>query len=126
MTQIFIELYVENITLNIKFFTSIFDCIVVRDEDDFSELCLGNSIVLLNSYAGDVEGHTFHGKINQKTNGIGVEIGIFVDDIDLVYAKAKKFKDIKSISELKLQDWGMTDFRILTIDNYYIRVTSRK
>lgn len=126
MTPVFLELYVKSIAFNITFFTTIFGFTVVRDEGSFAELHLGSSIVLLNASASDVKGHVFHKKINPKTNGIGVEIGIFVDDIDSVYKKAKEFKEFKSISELKRQDWGMTDFRILTNDNYYIRVTSKK
>lgn len=126
MTPVFLELYVKNIAFNITFFTTIFGFTVVRDEGNFAELHLGSSIVLLNASASDVKGHVFHKKINPETNGIGVEIGIFVDDIDSVYKKAKEFKEFKSISELKRQDWGMTDFRILTKDNYYIRVTTKK
>lgn len=125
MAPIFLEIYVKSISFNIDFFTSVFGFIVVRDEGDFAELRLEDSILLLNESAGDVKGHVFHNKLNPSTNGIGVEIGLFVDNINLVYEKALTFKQFKSISALKKQDWGMTDFRILTNDSYYFRVTTK-
>ena len=125
MCNIFPELYVQDLQLNIRFFTEIFNFKLIRDEGDFAELHYGNSILLLNSYAGDVEGHFFFGKIDQQSNGIGVELGIFVDDIYSIYEKIQQFSNIKSLTELKKQDWGMTDFRIITIDNYYLRITTR-
>jgi len=125
MTQVFIELYVNSIAFNITFFTTIFNFSVVRDEGNFAELRLGDSILLLNASASDVDGHIFHEKINPNTNGIGVEIGIFVENIEAIYKKMQEFKEYKSLSEVKLQDWGMTDFRVLTKDNYYIRVTTK-
>lgn len=125
MINIFPELYVQDIQLNIQFFTQVFDFKLIRDEGNFAELRYGNALLLLNGYAGDVEGHFFFGKINTKTNGIGVELGVMVKDIYKVYEKVKKFGNIKSLSDVKKQDWGMTDFRIVTVDNYYLRITAK-
>jgi NAD(P)H-dependent FMN reductase len=123
--MIFPELYVQSIKDNIKFFTDVLGFTLIRDENDFAELKLNDSILLLNAYADDVEGHFFHNKINQNTNGIGVEIGIFVNDIETIYHKAKESNFYREITPLKEQAWKMIDFRIVTHDNYYLRVTQR-
>jgi catechol 2,3-dioxygenase-like lactoylglutathione lyase family enzyme len=125
MGSIFPELYVQDVQHNIRFFTEALNFKLIRDEGDFAELHLGTSILLLNGYAGDVEGHYFFNKIDSQSNGIGVEIGIVVKDIYSVHKKIKAFGSFKSITEIKKQDWGMTDFRLVTMDNYYLRITMR-
>jgi catechol 2,3-dioxygenase-like lactoylglutathione lyase family enzyme len=126
INKVFIELYVENIPQNIDFFCSVLNFIVVRNEGDFAELRHGDSIFLLNASASDVPGHFFHKKIDSSNNGIGVEIGIAVENISSVYERALNYSPKKEISKLVHQDWGMTDFRIVISDNYYLRVTSAK
>ena len=124
--QIFAELYVKSVKENIDFFCTALGFALIRDEGDFAELRHGTSIFLLNGGASDVPGHFFHGKINPSTNGIGVEIGIMVDDVKLIHKNVSNCPMVKQISDVKLQDWGMADFRIVTEDNYYLRITSKK
>ena len=64
---IFPELYVQSVKKNILFFINVLDFKLIRDEGDFAELKLFDSILLLNAYADDVEGHFFHKKINESS-----------------------------------------------------------
>lgn len=123
-SSIFPELYVRSIPKYISFFVDCLKFKVVRDEGSFAELRNGDSTLLLNAYAGDVSGHFFHNKISQENNGIGVEIGIIVDDIYKSFAICKKHEIVREVSDVSVQSWGMTDFRLVTIDNYYLRITS--
>lgn len=123
--KVFIEIYVENLELQINFFHDVLSFELIRNEGDFAELRYGDSIFLLNTdAAADVPEHFFHQKINSVSNGIGVEIGIMVEDVKEIYSKALKSPHVKHITKIKDQTWGMTDFRVVMADNYYLRITS--
>jgi len=120
--KVFIELYVRDITYNITLFSEVLGFSVIRDEGNFAELHSGNSMLLLND-GSDLElGHPFRGRLDPINNGIGTEIGFDVSDVSAVYKKASQFNGLK-MTEIKLQSWGLKDFRVVTPDNYYLRVT---
>ncbi len=56
--------------------------------------------------------------------GLGVEIVLEVDDVQAAYERVQSCGH--PIEEpLQKQNWGLTDFRIVDPDGYYLRVTSR-
>lgn len=56
--------------------------------------------------------------------GLGVELVVVVDDVAAVHARAVASGRVE-IAALVDQPWGLTDFRILDLDGYYVRITSR-
>jgi hypothetical protein len=70
-------------------------------------------------------GHPFYKKLLGSGQGLGVEIGLVVPDLDAAYANALKFKEqgFKVSAGIGLRPWGVRDFRILTPDGYYLRFT---
>ena len=58
--------------------------------------------------------------------GGGVEIVVEVDDVDAAFARAREAAVIHGgqIEPLAARPWGLTDFRLIDPDGYYIRVTS--
>ncbi len=123
--QIFIELCVQDIDSNIDFFTTIFGFSCDKNKEGFAELHYEDSRMLLNIEKNYKEGHHFSNKINQDSNGYGVEIGIQVSDIEEIHTEAKKHSMVKAITEVREQPWGSKDFRIVTKDNYYLRITQK-
>jgi|SRR5664279_4856187 len=58
--------------------------------------------------------------------GVGLEIVVEVDDVDLAYANAAAHAERcgGSVEPLDDQPWGLRDFRLVDPDGYYVRVTS--
>ena len=56
--------------------------------------------------------------------GLGVELVVVVDDVAAVHARAVASGQAE-ITALVDQPWGLTDFRILDLDGYYVRITGR-
>lgn len=67
--------------------------------------------------------HYFRPEITTQRKGLGLEIVLEVDDVVREYTRIKErsypiFKDIQK------QTWGLTDFRVVDPDGYYLRITS--
>ncbi|WP_293399783.1 VOC family protein [Phenylobacterium sp.] len=56
--------------------------------------------------------------------GLGVELVIEVEDVAASHARAVASRQ-PGISGLVEQPWGLTDFRVLDPDGFYVRVTGR-
>jgi hypothetical protein len=71
------------------------------------------------------KGHPFSGKINGTGQGVGIEIGIVVADLDKAFAAAEKFKDkgFPISTGIVRRPWGVRDFRVLVTEGYYFRFT---
>lgn len=96
---------------------------VARDEGDFVELQSARGIVLLNRFDDPDPGHPFEHYREARPRGVGVEIGIVHDDVHAAWRAAKDLPGC-TVSDVVEQEWGLTDFRILTPHGYYLRVTS--
>jgi len=55
-------------------------------------------------------------------SGLGVELVVVVEDVAALHARAVASGQA-DISALVAQPWGLTDFRVVDPDGYYIRVT---
>lgn len=71
------------------------------------------------------KGHPFSGKLNGTGQGLGIEIGIVVADLDKAYAAASALKDKgwPISTGIVLRPWGVRDFRVLAPEGYYFRFT---
>lgn len=66
--------------------------------------------------------HTYFKQFSKETKlGYGVEIVIMVEDIDDFYNEVKSFVNV--VGDLKLQPWGVKDFRIEDPFGFYLRFT---
>lgn len=70
-------------------------------------------------------GHPFSGKLTGSGQGIGIEIGIVVADLDKAFAAASQFKDKgwPISTGIVCRPWGVRDFRVLAPEGYYFRFT---
>lgn len=76
-------------------------------------------------WAGNEEiyNHPYFKQFSKQTKrGYGVEIVIFVKNIEKYYEKVKKFA--KVVEELTTQPWGDKDFRIEDPFGFYLRFSS--
>jgi catechol 2,3-dioxygenase-like lactoylglutathione lyase family enzyme len=56
--------------------------------------------------------------------GRGVEIVVVVDDVAALHARVTALGQA-DVSPLVTQPWGLTDFRLLDPDGYYLRLTGQ-
>lgn len=124
--HIFPELYVHDVASTTELFENIFGAKVTYLQADFAELRIDESRMLLNKL--DPQEFEKKNPIHKfgafDHLGAGLELGIYVDDLDTVYSKALA-AGLPYVSDIKLQEWGLRDFRLLLPDGYYVRVTSK-
>jgi lactoylglutathione lyase len=70
-------------------------------------------------------GHPFSGKLKGSDQGLGIEIGIVVANLDQAHAAALQWKDKgwPVATGIVRRPWGVRDFRVLAPDGYYLRFT---
>ena len=120
---VFVELYVEEPDFYVRIFRDALGFEVARDEGDFVQLRSKRGMVLLNRFDDPDAGHPFEHYRAVGKRGVGVEIGIVVDDVHTAWTAAKSLAGCV-VSDVVTQEWGMTDFRIVTPHGYYLRVTT--
>ena len=119
---VFIELYTLDIPASTRLFTEVFGFVITQDEPGLKCLRSTRAIVLLNDGHDLRAGHRFHGKITGRNHGDCVEIGIIVENLKEASRRAKAL-GCYQVTDIVLQDWGMRDFRIVTNEGFYLRVT---
>ncbi|MDP1710061.1 MAG: hypothetical protein Q8L28_00370, partial [bacterium] len=71
----------------------------------------------------EIYNHPYFKQFPKDTKrGYGVEIVIFVEDIEEYYKKVKEFANV--VEEFKMQPWGDMDFRVEDPFGYYLRFSS--
>ncbi|WP_152654538.1 VOC family protein [Oceanobacillus sp. CFH 90083] len=120
-----LELFVENLQKSILFYEEILGLTFTRKSEAGAIIKKGNFSLLLT--ADDIleENHYFRSGGGLKPKGKGAEIILFSDNIEQLYRNVQE-KNYPVESPLKRQSWGMTDFRMIDPDGYYLRITSYK
>jgi lactoylglutathione lyase len=120
---VFVELYVEDPAYYVRIFRDALGFEVVRDEGTFVELTSAQGLVILNAFEDADAGHPFERYRQERRRGVGVEIGIVTDRLRASWELARQIEGC-IVSDIVQQEWGMTDYRILTPHGYYLRVTT--
>ena len=119
---VFVELYTQRLEEYASFFQRVCGFTLIREEGDFTELRSPTAMVLLNADKELPQGHPFQGRLAGTTKGVGIEVGVVVGDLATARAAALLFPGW-TVSEIKRQEWGLSDFRVTTPDGDYLRLT---
>jgi lactoylglutathione lyase len=119
---VFIELYTLDIPASTRLFTEVFGFTITQDEQGFIGLRSPKAIILLNDGHDLPAGHRFEGRITGREHGNCVEIGMVVENLEEASRRAKALGNYQ-VTDIVQQDWGMRDFRVLTTEGFYLRVT---
>ena len=111
-----LELTVRDMEASKDFYTRLLDFEIEKVEN-------AEYIALRNGQARI--GLSTHSDLHDERVGRGVEIVLEVDDVGLFHERVRSAGP-KSISALKKEPWGLTDFTVADPDGYFIRVTSRR
>ncbi len=120
---LFFELYVDDLRHYVAIFEEALGFRVVEDDDDFVKLASSHGTVLLNATKSLPAEHPFAAFRAQRSRGLGVELGVVTRDLDLARSRALALPGCV-VTEVTTQEWGMRDFRILSREGYFFRVTT--
>ena len=121
--ELHVEFFVEDLARSRDFYTRVLGFTITRQKDDgFTELNRGAATLALNSRTILTPDHPARPGPNERI-GKGVEIVLFVADLDEVYDHVLASGWPLS-TPMTDQPWGMTDFRLIDPDGCYIRVTA--
>lgn len=118
------ELFTSDSKKSVEFYTSVLSFKELESYKDYYPVQNGDVTIGICSITDLYDGHYFRPDIVENRKGLGVEIVLEVDDIEGIYNKVKT-SGYPLAEELKKQEWGLTDFRIIDPDGYYLRITSR-
>jgi len=116
----FIELHVPDINIAKKFYLLI-GFSLVWETDTYAVLKFDGTYIALCSQFNQY----FQVYSAETLRGVGVEIVVQVESepIENLFKTIQLFNEVKIVENLKKQDWGKTDFRIIDPFGYYLRFT---
>lgn len=120
-----LELFVTDLQKSIDFYTTVLGFERSQGGPSYVPVRSGAVVIGLGLAKGLPKQHHFNPEVQTDRRGLGTEIVLEVDDVAGFYKKvaASGYKGI--VSPLRKQGWGLTDFRIIDPDGYYLRITSR-
>jgi len=122
---VFMELGTTHVEEYLSFFESVADFKVMMRKPGYVEACSERAELTFIDPKYWSNGHPFSGKLTGSGQGVGIEIGIVVADLDKAYAAAVQFQDKgwPISTGIVRRPWGVRDFRVLAPDGYYLRFT---
>jgi len=120
---IFLELGTQRVVEYVDYFRTVLGYEVIHQEQGYASLESSVAQLLLMDPRGWPKGHPFYGKTTGSGQGIGIEIGLVVADLDKTFAAASKQKGWPISTGIVHRPWGVRDFRVLSPDGYYLRFT---
>lgn len=124
MTGLRLELFVADVTASVAFYRDVLGFTVEAESPGYVPMRLGDVRIAIGAQSGLPPGHHFGPEALGRQKGVGVEIVLEVDDVQESHQRAIESGYPLSKS-LTLQPWGLTDFRVVDPDGYYVRVTSK-
>ena len=115
-----LEIFTSDYARCIHFYTKVLQFDIVRNEPRYLYIRKG-SVYL--AALPDPSRETVTEKASYRQPPRGVEIVLEVDDLDAQRVQVVE-KGWKLDSDIRMQPWGLRDFRITDPDGYYLRVTT--
>jgi lactoylglutathione lyase len=115
------EIFPVDLDATVDFYARVLGFAVLKDQrrDPVAYVSLGRGDVLVGALRGDAADVR-----TARRPQTGVELVLEVDDVgaerDRVVAAGWPLNE-----DLQLRPWGLTDFRVLDPDGYYLRITNR-
>lgn len=127
LNDVVIELHVPDFEKVKDFYGKLgFEIVWEREPEGFKGYLVmkrENSILCFWAGNDEIYNHPYFKQFPKDTKrGYGVEIVIFVEDIEKFYEEVSKFA--KVVEKLTLQPWGDEDFRVEDPFGYYLRFSS--
>jgi catechol 2,3-dioxygenase-like lactoylglutathione lyase family enzyme len=119
-----LELFVSDLPASQDFYRRILGFEMGEQHaDGYTPVTNGDVRLALNHRSTLSDTHPLHISQDERP-GLGIEIVFEVDNIDDLYAHVRS-QSWPISSPLQQRAWGLTDFRLVDPDGYYLRLTSR-
>ena len=116
-----VELFVFDVLRSVAFYGEVLGFEVMRmSPSGYTSVGRDGAVIGLNEIASLPLGYPMRPEPGQAL-GRGVELVVMVEDVAAVHALAAASQ--AGVSALVAQPWGLTDFRVVDPDGYYIRIT---
>lgn len=123
-TTLRLELFVADLARSVDFYVRVLGFAQdAQHADDYCPLRNGNVVIALNLLANLPADHPIQVAADERV-GRGIEIVLEVDDVAARHAHVLA-QGWPVAGPLGRRPWGLTDFRVVDPDGYYLRVTSR-
>jgi lactoylglutathione lyase len=119
-----LELFVADLAASVRFYRDVLGFTVEGEDSDYVQVRKGAVEIGLGLDDRLPPDHHFGREALSQQKGTGVEIVLEADDVDASYRHAVD-AGYAINAPLRRRPWGLTDFRVIDPDGYYIRVTSR-
>src|SRR5512135_944796 len=119
MTGLRLELFVTDVDASVAFYRDVLGFAVERESPGYVAMRLGDVRFAIGQQSDLPPGHHFGPEALARQKGVGVEIVIEVDDIQECHQRVVESGYPLSKS-LTVQPWGLTDFRVVDPDGYYV------
>jgi catechol 2,3-dioxygenase-like lactoylglutathione lyase family enzyme len=118
------ELFVHDMDVAIHFYCGVLGFLLVRQDEGYASVRSGNVVIGLGPVAKlpETEGYFTRERL-AADRGLGVEIVLEVDDIVGFHDRIRS-AGYPIFEALQERPWGLTDFRIVDPDGYYLRLTN--
>lgn len=124
------ELFVQDVEASVRFYgaTLGLEPPATWSPDGYVPLSAGAVTIGVQHLANLPAGHHFSPDRLAGPRGVGLEIVIEVDDVDLAHAHAapRAARCGGRAEPVADQPWGLRDFRLVDPDGYYLRITSHR
>ncbi len=119
-----LELFVEDVERSVAFYQSVLGFSLVRKDPGYASIRRGNVTLGIGPIGklSETDGYFTRGRLRGE-RGLGVEIVLeaadFEEILDRVTRAGYPINDSPT-----LRPWGLTDFRLIDPDGYYLRITT--
>ena len=118
------ELFVSDIPRSVAFYREVLGFETLREAPSgYTSIGREGAVLGFGNVAQLPESHPARPKPGDAV-GRGVELVVVVEDVAALHAHAASRRGAE-VSALVAQPWGLTDFRVVDPDGYYIRITGQ-
>jgi lactoylglutathione lyase len=119
------ELFVRDVETSIGFYRAVLGFTLLRRDTGYASIRNGDVLLGLGPIdkLPERDGYFTRERLAHD-RGAGVEIVLEVDDV-IAYRRRAGRAGSSVEEEVRQRPWGLSDFRIVDPDGYYLRVTSR-
>lgn len=118
-----VELFVDDPAQSAAFYASVLGFEVIRaDPSGYTSIARAGAVIGLNAVGRLPSAHPIKPGEGER-RGRGVEIVVMTDAIEAAHSHAMSAAPT-GVSPLVRQPWGLTDFRVVDPDGYYVRFTT--
>lgn len=119
-----VELFVRDVPRSVAFYRDILGFETLREAPSgYTSIACQGAVFGLNDAAQVSGAHPARPRADHPV-GLGIELVLVVEDVAGLHARACS-SGRTDVSALVAQPWGLTDFRVVDPDGYYIRVTGQ-